>query len=93
MGPGRPGDAADVVVDLADGAAHRAADGPALRGALVGGRLVLGTRAIDADPESDVDPALGALLETLAAGEALRLLAGLESHGYDFQSMRSLTIP
>ena len=84
MGPGRPGDAADVVVDLADGAAHRAADAPALSGAIVGDRLLLGTDALDGVAGDDADPALRALLEILAAGEAFRLLAGLEAHSYEF---------
>ena len=93
MSPGRPGDAADVVVDLADGAAHRAAAGPALRGALVRDCLVLGTQAVDSGPGGEVDPALQALLETLAAGEAFRLLAGQKAHRYEFQSRRSKAIP
>ena len=82
--PGAPGDAVDLVVDLADGAAHAAARGPALRGGFdADGRLVLGTEAFDATGGAGV--AAWALLETLAAGEALRVLAGGEAHSYRFR--------
>jgi hypothetical protein len=76
------GDPADVVLDLGDGAAFTRAGGPALWGGAHGRRILLGTDpAGGAGPE----PSARALLETLAAGEALRLLLGLEPHRYDFE--------
>ena len=73
---------ADVVVDLADGAAWRAARGPRLWGASRGSRVLLG-----GEPRGGpgADAAARPVLETLAAGEALRLLIGLEPHAYDFE--------
>jgi hypothetical protein len=73
---------ADVVLDLGDGAAYRAASGSALWGAAEESRVVLGV-----EPRSTKAAAVGparAVLETLAAGEALRLLLGHEAHAYDF---------
>jgi len=83
--PGGPGDPADLVVDLGDGAAHAAAVGPALRGGFdAAGELVLGTEPLDPGT-GEAGVAARALLETLAAGEALRMLAGGEVHCYRFR--------
>jgi len=76
-----PDASADVVLDLDDGAAFRAARGPRLWGAAFASRVVLGVEPCPGPPPG---PAARAVLETLAAGEALRLLLGLEPHAYDF---------
>ena len=70
-----PGDPADVVLDLGDGAAWRAATGGRLWGGVVEGRLLLGHEPKDGATSSPV-------LETLAAGEALRRLLGETPHSY-----------
>ncbi len=72
---------ADVVLDLGDGRAWRVAAGPRTWGGAVGGRVLLGV-----EPRAGVAPAgaARAILETLAAGEALRLLLGLKARRYDF---------
>jgi hypothetical protein len=72
---------ADVVLDLGDGLAWRAARGPRVWGGLVGGSVVLGVEPREGAPP---EGAARAVLETLAAGEALRLLLGLEPHRYAF---------
>ena len=74
--------AAGVVLDLGDGAAFGAARGPALWGGAHGMRVLLGC-----EPSGGPAPeaAARAVLETLAAGEALRLLLDLEPHAYDFE--------
>ncbi|MCK6461626.1 MAG: hypothetical protein L6Q95_17225, partial [Planctomycetes bacterium] len=77
----RPGAAADVVLDLGDGTAWRQAGGTRMWGGTLGGRVVLGV-----EPREGGDPsgAARAILETLAAGEALRALLGLPARTYDF---------
>ncbi|MHC4341272.1 MAG: hypothetical protein ACYSX0_13805, partial [Planctomycetota bacterium] len=75
---------ADVVCDLADGAAYRAATGPAIWGAAVGSRVLLGVEPRGL-PGLQSEGAARAVLETLAAGEALRLLLGEEAHPFDFE--------
>jgi len=77
-GPDAP---ADVVLDLGSGEAWRAAQGPRLWGAAHGRRVILGEEPLAGPAEA---PPARAVLETLAAGEALRLLLGLEPHRYDF---------
>jgi len=85
-GPDTP---ADLVIDLRDGAAFAAATGPAFCGAVgPDGRVRLGSVALG-DGDRSVDPArlrqpTFALLQTLAAGEALRVLAGGKAHTYDY---------
>jgi len=76
-----PGSEADVVLDLGDGAAWRTASGARMWGGVVGGRVLLGAIPREAPPGP---VALRAILETLAAGDALRLLLGLPSRRYDF---------
>jgi hypothetical protein len=73
---------ADVVLDLHDGAAWRAARGQRLWGAAHGRRVRLGGTPVPGPPG---EQAAQAVLETLAAGEALRRLLGLEPHTYDFE--------
>jgi hypothetical protein len=70
-----------VVLDLGDGAAFAQCSGAALWGAALGRRILLG-----AEPTRGpaAEPTARALLEILAAGEALRLVLGLEPHSYDF---------
>jgi hypothetical protein len=77
----RPGAAADVVLDLGDGAAWRQAGGTRMWGGALGGRVLLGV-----EPREGPRPtgAARAILETLAAGEALRALLGLPARTYDF---------
>ncbi|MEE8104287.1 MAG: hypothetical protein V3T86_01995 [Planctomycetota bacterium] len=84
-----PGAPSDLVIDLADGAAFKAATGPALFGAVgPDGRVRLGSVALSESNRS-IDPNVAsqppfALLQTLAAGEALRVLAGGEAHSYEY---------
>lgn len=73
---------AALVLDLHDGAAWRAARGPRLWGAAHGRRVRLGTEPCEGPPG---ERAAQAVLETLAAGEALRRLLGQEPHPYDFE--------
>ena len=73
---------AGVVLDLGDGAAFRAARGPALWGGAHGSRVFFGCKPSGGHPP---EAAARAVLETLAAGEALRLLLDLEPHAYDFE--------
>lgn len=75
------GAAADVVLDLGDGRAWRAAAGPRAWGGARGGRVLLGV-----EPREGPLPlgAARAILETLGAGEALRLLLGLPVRRYEF---------
>jgi len=74
---------ASVVLDLGDGAAYHAARGARLWGAAQGRRVRLGGEPVSGPPAA---PAAQAVLETLAAGEALRLLLGEEEHSaYDFE--------
>jgi len=79
----RPGAKVDVVLDLDDGTAWNAASGPALWGAAIGRRVIFGVEPGDAGTKAE--PAARAVLETLAAGEALRLLLGEAPHTYDFE--------
>jgi hypothetical protein len=76
-----PGAEADVVLDLGDGAAWRVAKGPRVWGGASGGRVLVGVEPVLGPPP---EVAVRALLETLAAGEALRLLLGLEPHAYAY---------
>ncbi len=73
--------AADVVIDLHDGAAARAAEGEVVLAGARGRRVRVGAQP-DAGPDSV--PAAQSLVEILAAGEALRRLAGLPARTYDF---------
>lgn len=77
----RPGAAADVVLDLGDGAAWRQAAGVRMWGGALGGRVLLGV-----EPREGPRPtgAARAILETLAAGEVLRALLGLAPRSHDF---------
>jgi hypothetical protein len=79
----RVGSPADVVLDLGDGAAWRAAAGPRMWGGALGGRVLVGGEPREGPPP---EGAARAVAETLAAGEALRLLLGLEPHAYDYKS-------
>ncbi len=72
---------ADVVLDLGDGRAWRAATGRRTWGGAVGGRMLLG---VEPRAAAAAEGAGRAILETLAAGEALRLLLGLEARRYEF---------
>jgi len=72
---------ADVVLDLGDGRAWHAAPGPRTWGGAVGGRVLLG---VEPRAGASAAGATRAILETLAAGEALRLLLGLRARRYDF---------
>ncbi len=74
---------ADLVLDLGDGEAYRTAQGQKLWGAALGKRVLLGGQPTDGDVP---DQAARALLETLAAGEALWRLLGHKPHSYDFLS-------
>jgi len=76
-----PGAEADVVLDLGDGAAWRAASGTRVWGGASGGRVLLGVEPRETPPAAG---AAQAILETLAAGEALLLLLGLPARRYDF---------
>jgi hypothetical protein len=71
------GDEGDLTLDLGDGSAWRAAKEPRLWGGVVDGTLLLG-----------VEPVTGAesnaVLQTLAAGEAIWRLLGHEGHVYEF---------
>ena len=71
------GDQGDLVLDLGDGSAWRAADGPRLWGGVVGRTLKLGG---EPEPGATTSP----VLETLAAGEALWRLMGHAPHAYEF---------
>lgn len=80
---GVPPDAAvDLVLDLGDGTAFRAASRPGLWGAAMGRRVLLGCHPAGG---LEADPLARPVLETLAAGEALRRLVGLEPCTYDFE--------
>jgi hypothetical protein len=72
---------ADVVLDLGDGAAWRAAKGPRVWGGIADGSVLLG---VEPRETTRSDPASRAVLETLGAGEALSLLLGLKPHRYAF---------
>ena len=74
---GKPGDPASLTLDLGDGAAWRAAKGARLWGGVVAGELRLGV-------EPEPGACGSAVLETLAAGEALWRLLGGEEHRYRF---------
>jgi len=78
-----PGTAADLVLDLGDGAAWHAAAGPRLWGGALGGEVLLGV-----EPRTGPAPEPGtqAVLETLAAGEALLRLLGGPERAWAFQS-------
>jgi hypothetical protein len=69
------------VLDLGDGAAWRQATGRRMWGGALGGRVVLGVEPVTGPPP---EGAARAILETLAAGEALRVLLGLEPRRHDF---------
>jgi hypothetical protein len=79
---GPPDAAAAVVLDLHDGAAFHAARGRRLWGAAHGRRVLCGREPVPGPP---ADRSARAVLETLAAGEALLLLLGREPHAYDFE--------
>jgi hypothetical protein len=72
---------ADLVLDLEEGVAFRRAAGARLWGGVVEGRVRLGC---DPVPASGGTPAERAVLEVLAAGEALWRLLGHAPHVYDF---------
>jgi len=72
---------ADLVLDLADGEAYRCATGERLWGGVVDGRIRVGS---DPDVESGGSAAARAVVEVLAAGEALWRLLGQKPHVYDF---------
>jgi len=72
---------ADLVVDLEDGAAFDAAPAERLWGGVVDGRVRVGCDPI---PGSAGTPAERAVVEVLAAGEALWRLLGHPPHAYDF---------
>ena len=74
-----PGEPADVVLDLGDGAAWRAATGGRLWGGIVTGEVLLGCEPREC---AEAGGAARAVLETLAAGEALRMLLGEAPHRY-----------
>jgi hypothetical protein len=78
------GAVAEVVCDLGDGAAYRSATGPAIWGTALGSRVLLGVEPRDL-PGLESEGAARAVLETLAAGEALRLLLGEEAQPFDFE--------
>jgi len=75
------GAAADVVLDLDDGRAWRAAAGPRVWGGARGGRVLLGVEPREGSPP---EAAARAVAETLGAAEALRLLLGLPGRRYVF---------
>ncbi len=75
VGTGEP---ADLVLDLGDGTAFRAAAAARLWGGVVGGRVLLG------DEPREGARGTTPVLETLAAAEALRRLLGLPPHRYEF---------
>jgi hypothetical protein len=77
-----PDTVADVTLDLGDGGAWRAAKGKRIWGGTVGGRVLLGVEPREGARAASA--AALALLETLAAGEALRLLLGLPPHAHEF---------
>jgi len=87
---GRPDSPADVVLDLGSGEAWRAASGPRIWGAAHGNRVTLGAAPFAGPAPA---PPARAVLETLAAGEALRLLLGLEPHTYDFHTVPGTVRP
>ena len=72
---------ADLVLDLGDGSAYAAARGERLWGGIAGGRLLLGCEPVVSEAGRSVDRAL---LEVLAAGEALWRILGHEAHTYDY---------
>jgi len=76
-----PDVAVDLVLDLGDGSAYAAARGERLWGGIADGRLLLGCDPVASDRS---EPADRALLEVLAAGEALWRILGREPHTYDF---------
>ncbi|MGQ0612483.1 MAG: hypothetical protein ACT4PV_01865 [Planctomycetaceae bacterium] len=69
---------ADLVVDLADGAGIGQAG---FWGGALGRRVLVGVPPVQGEP---AHPAARALVEALAAGEALRMLLGVRPHAYDF---------
>ncbi|MHC4954630.1 MAG: hypothetical protein ACYTGZ_12160 [Planctomycetota bacterium] len=72
----------DLVLDLADGAAYAAASESArLWGGIASSRLLLGCEPVAGEPAAPEDRAV---LEILAAGEALWRLLGREPHAYDY---------
>ena len=73
--------AADLVLDLGDGSAYAAATGDRLWGGVAQGQLLLGCEPRASDTGRPQDRAL---LEVLAAGEALWSLLGREPHSYSF---------
>ena len=72
---------ATLVLDLGDGRAYAAARGPRLWGGVDGPRVHLGVEPRDGAP---AEGAARALLETLAAGEALWRVLGHDGHVYEF---------
>ncbi len=73
--------AAEVVIDLGDGAAARAAEGEVVLAGARGRRVLVGAQPGDGPAP---EPAAQSLAEILTAGEALRRLAGLPARTYDF---------
>ncbi|HEX5138913.1 MAG TPA: hypothetical protein VFY93_18225 [Planctomycetota bacterium] len=78
----KPGEAADVVLDLGDGAAWRSAPGRRIWGGASGAQVLLGVEPRECAPH---EGAARAVLEMLGAAEALRALLGLEPRRYDFR--------
>ena len=80
------------MLDLGDGSAYAAARGERLWGGIADGRLLLGCEPVESEAGSPVDRAL---LEVLAAGEALWRILGHAAHTYDYAlagpSQRPLT--
>jgi len=75
------GAAADLVLDLGDGSAYAAATGDRLWGGVADGQLLLGC---EPRVSGAARPQDRALLEVLAAGEALWRLLGRQPHSYSF---------
>ena len=78
--------AADLVLDLGDGSAYAAAIGDRLWGGRLWGGVAEGQLLLGCEPRVSVAgrPQDRALLEVLAAGEALWRLLGREPHSYAF---------
>lgn len=72
---------ADLVIDLEDGAAFGAATGDRLWGGVVDGRICVGG---EPTPGAEASAAERAVVEILAAGEALWRILGQAPHTYDF---------
>lgn len=77
-----PGAEATFVLDLGDGRAYEAARGPRLWGGADGRWVRLGVEPREVAP---AEGASRAVLETLAAGEALWRVLGHEEHVYEIE--------